>query len=133
MVFHEAQYRYQGDGYLKARECSGGANDIHTPHSDLLSAPYPKIIMEKGQPVVLYAWRLVLPFHMGVLASQENALPQEEGVFVDAWMVWQGILCRKGYKKELSEIGRRTSDIWQLCEESSGTTRVQEGKNACHS
>ena len=117
MVFHEAQYRYQGDGYLKARECSGGANDIHTPHSDLLSAPYPKIIMEKGQPVVLYAWRLVLPFHMGVLASQENALPQEKGVFVDAWMVWQG----NGIEANLEEVvlpdGRRDFPVWQQCQE----------------
>ena len=117
MVFHEALYRYQGDGYLKARECSGGAKDIHTPHSDLLSAPYPKIIMEKGQPVVLYAWRLVLPFHMGVLASQENALPQEEGVFVDAWMVWQG----NGIEANLEEVvlpdGRRDFPVWQQCQE----------------
>ena len=117
MVFHEAQYRYQGDGYLKARECSGGANDIHTPHSDLLSAPYPKIIMEKGQPVVLYAWRLVLPFHMGVLASPENVLPQEEGVFVDAWMVWQG----NGIEANIEEVvlpdGRWDFPVWQQCQE----------------
>ena len=105
MVFHEALYRYQGDGYLKARECSGGANDIHTPHSDLLSASYPKIIMEKGQPVVLHVGRLVLPFHMSVLARVDLYDTGTKIYFGEMTLTPAGAIFHNWSQKALDDMG----------------------------
>lgn len=83
----------------------GRANDIHTPHSDLLSASYPKIIMEKGQPVVLHAGRLVLPFHMSVLARVDLYDTGTKIYFGEMTLTPAGAIFHNWSQKALDDMG----------------------------